>query len=156
MATDDDAARRGREVREEKHRELARGDVVTAVAAHELGAARDDADRHLAGQWLGLFLAPAVFFAHLQLTYILVPWACEKQTTLWLHVSGIVSVLLAAAGTVIAWLTWVRIGRDAPGEAAGPAPRARLLAVCGFVMSAMFVLLVLAQWVSAFFISPCQ
>ena len=57
--------RRAHEVREEKDRELARGDVVTAVAAHELGAARDDADRHLAGQWLGLFLAPAVFFAHL-------------------------------------------------------------------------------------------
>lgn len=156
MARDDDMERHAREVGESKEREMARGDVVTALAAHELGARDDAADRHLPGQWVGLFLAPAVFFVHLQLAYLLVPWACEKQTTLWLHVAGVASVVLAAAGTAVAWLTWMRIGRDAPGEAGGPAPRARLLAVSGFATSAMFVLLLLAQWVTAFFISPCQ
>ena len=151
-----DPEQRAREKGEEKERALERGDVVTAVAAHELGAADDRADRHLAGQWLGLFLAPAVFFVHLQLTYLMVPWACVQQTTLWLHVAGVAGVLLAALGTAIAWVTWVRVGREAPGEAAGPAPRARLLAVCGVATSAMFVLLLLAQWATAFFISPCQ
>lgn len=156
MTVDDDVERHAHEVGEAKHRELARGDVVTAVAAHELDAARDDVDRHLAGQWLGMFLAPATFFAHLQVAYLLVPWACERQTTLWLHVTGAAAVLLAAAGTAIAWLTWVRVGRHAPGEAAGPAPRARLLAIVGVATSAMFVLLLLAQVATAFFIPPCQ
>ena len=154
---DDETQRRAQATGEAKHREMQRGDVVTAAAAHELGASRDDTvDRHLTGQWVGLFLAPTVFFAHLQVTYLLVPWACETQTTLWLHVSGVVSVLLAAAGTAVAWLTWARIGRHAPGETGGPRARARLLAISGFVMSAMFVLLLLAQWATAFFISPCQ
>lgn len=110
----------------------------------------------LAEQWLGLLLAPAVFFAHLQIAYMLVPWACAHDGTLWLHVIGFVAVLLAAAGTATAWRAWNRAGRETPGDGGGALPRARFLAVTGLGGSALFVLLLLAQWVSGFVISPCQ
>jgi hypothetical protein len=110
----------------------------------------------LAAQWVGLLLAPAAFFAHLQITYMMVPWACEHGGELWIHVSGVASVLLAAIGCAVAWRVWNHAGREAPGEGGGAVPRARLLAVTGLCTSALFVLLLLAQWVAAFFISPCQ
>ena len=110
----------------------------------------------LATQWTGVLLAPAAFFAHLELAYVLVPWSCARSDHLWLHVIGALSVLLALAGTVVAWTVWTREGGGAPGQHGGPTPRARFLGVSGFVMSAMFVLLLAAQWAAAFIISPCQ
>ena len=59
-------------------------------------------------QWVGLFLAPAVFFAHLQVTYVLVPWACVRGGDVWIHVSGILSVALGLVGTGAAWHAWMR------------------------------------------------
>ena len=154
---DEETRRRSEEVRAKEERALARGDVVTAIAARQLDdTGEPHVDRHLAGQWIGLFLAPAVFFVHLQVTYLLVSWACATGTTLWLHVAGVVGLLLTIAGAAVAWLTWVRVGRHAPGDEGGPGPRARLLAVSGLGTSAMFVLLQLAQWVPVFFMSPCQ
>jgi hypothetical protein len=110
----------------------------------------------LAEQWFGLLWAPAVFFAHLQVAYVLVKWACLNHGEVWIHVAGVASVLLAALGMLVAWRAWDRAGREAPGEEGGPPPRARFLAVTGLGTSALFVLLLAAQWVAAFFISPCK
>ena len=107
-------------------------------------------------QWIGLFLAPAVFFAHLQITYVLVPWACVRDGEAWIHLAGALSVALAALGAYVALLTWQRAGREDPGEARGAVPRTRLLGVLGLGLSLMFALLLLGQWVTAFFLSACQ
>ena len=107
-------------------------------------------------QWIGVFLAPAVFFAHLQVTYVLVPWACVRNGEPWIHLAGALSVVLAAVGAFVAWHTWRRGGHDDPGEAGGVMPRTRLMGVLGLGLSLMFVLLLLGQWMTAFFLSPCQ
>ena len=107
-------------------------------------------------QWIGFFLAPAVFFAHLQLTYVLVPWACVRNGEPWVHVVGALSVVLAAVGAFVAWRTWQSGGRQDPGEAGGAMPRTRMLGVLGLGLSLMFALLLMGQWMTAFFFSPCQ
>ncbi len=112
--------------------------------------------RGLALQWTGLLFAPAVFFAHLQVAYVAVRWACVHDGQVWIHVLGALSVVLAAAGMLAAWRVWREAGGDAPGEAGGALPRARFLGVCGLCVSAIFVLVLAAQWAAAFFISPCQ
>jgi len=119
---------------------------------------RDDAAREpgLAAQWTGLLLAPATFFAHLQGAYVLVPRACRYHADVWLHVVGVASVLLAALGTGVAWRVWTAAGRDASTETGGAVGRARFLGLTGFAVGALFVLLLTAQWVAAFVISPCQ
>ncbi|HEU4629781.1 MAG TPA: hypothetical protein VFS08_08535 [Gemmatimonadaceae bacterium] len=135
----------------------ARADVAPELTGRMTAHDRELSEgRGLAEQWLGLLLAPAVFFAHLQLAYMMVPWACERREELWIHVTGAVAVLLAAAGTAVAWRAWSRAGREPPGDAGGPVPRARFLAVTGLLTSALFVLLLLSQWVAGFFIAPCQ
>ncbi|HYD52501.1 MAG TPA: hypothetical protein VEA99_07730 [Gemmatimonadaceae bacterium] len=108
-------------------------------------------------QWVGLLLAPAVFAVHLQVGYLLVLWGCGRETgALWIHVAGALSVLLAAVGVWAAWLTWVKSGRVSPGEGPGPVPRTRLMATTGLGMSALLTVLLLAQWITAFFLSPCH
>lgn len=107
-------------------------------------------------QWVGVFLAPAAFFAHLQVRYVLVPWACATNAQLWIHVAGALALAIVVLGAFAAWRTWQSAGRGEPGEAGGAMPRTRMLGVVGLGMSLMFALVLLGQWTSAFFFSACQ
>lgn len=107
-------------------------------------------------QWVGLLLPAAAFFTHLQIGYVLVPWACTTHQDIWVHVSGVASMLLSLIGTMAAWRTWMRAGREEPGCGAGALPRTRFLGATGFGMGAIFTLILTMQWVAAFFIGTCQ
>jgi len=107
-------------------------------------------------QWVGLFLAPAAFFAHLQVRYVLVPWACATNGQLWIHVVGVLALAIAVVGALAARRTWRSAGGEEPSEAGGAMPRTRMLGVMGVGISLMFALVLLGQWLSVFFFSACQ
>ena len=107
-------------------------------------------------QWVGVFLAPAVFAAHLEIVYVLVRWACLRSADVWVHVVDLLSIALAAIGTMVAWRVWQSAGRREPGEAGGSLPRTRLLGVLGVGFSGMITLVLFGQWIAAFYISTCQ
>jgi len=107
-------------------------------------------------QWIGLLLAPATFFAHLQLAYVLVPWACVRGGALWVHLVGLAAILLALGGALAARRVHGRAENTQPNDGAGSVPRTRFLGTVGLCTSAFFALLLTAQWVAGFFISPCQ
>jgi hypothetical protein len=107
-------------------------------------------------QWIGLLLPAMAFFGHLEGAYVLVPWACTTGQEIWIHVTGIVSTVASALGTWAAWRTWVRAGRDVPGEGSGSLPRTRFLGAVGVGMGVIFTLILLMQWLAAFFIGVCQ
>jgi hypothetical protein len=127
---------------------------VVVMSAHE--ARKHDAGPAPRAQWLGLFLAPAAFFAHLQVRYVLVPWACATNGQLWIHVVGVLSLAIAVMGALAARRTWRSAGSEDPTEAGGAMPRTRMLGVMGVGISLMFILVLLGQWLSAFFFSACQ
>jgi hypothetical protein len=139
-----DAAARRRERAEQLERE-----AHAARAAHDAGPAPR-------AQWVGLFLAPAAFFTHLQVRYVLVPWACATNGQLWIHLLDVLALALALLGAFVAWRTWQLAGREKPGEAAGAVPRTRMMGVMGLGASLMFALVLLGQWLTTFFFSPCQ
>lgn len=113
-------------------------------------------------QWLGFFLAPAVFFVHLEIAYVLIPWSCTKQDELWQHLVGLLAVLLALAGVGAAWITRARTsegGEHPPGhpvEGPGALFRTRFMGDTGLGMSAVITLILLMQWISGFIITVCQ
>lgn len=107
-------------------------------------------------QWVGMFLAPATFFAHLQIGYVLVPWSCTKHDNVWIHVVDLVAVALAAVGAWAAWRVHARAESAAGNDGAGVVPRTRFLGVVGLGLSGMFVLLLVAQAIEAISLSPCQ
>lgn len=113
-------------------------------------------------QWLGFFLAPAAFFAHLQLAYVLIPWSCTRQQPFWQHFVGLAAVVIALAGVAAAWVTRSRTreaGDHPPGhpvEGPGPLFRTRFMADTGLGVSALLTLILLMQCISGFFITVCQ
>ena len=143
MSAYDAAARRAERAEQLKQEERA------ARAAHDPGPAPR-------AQWVGVFLAPAAFFTHLQVRYVLVPWACATNGWLWIHVVDVLAIAVALLGAYVAWGTWHRAGRDEPSEAEGAVPRTRMMGVMGLGTSLMFAFVLLGQWMTSFFFSPCQ
>jgi hypothetical protein len=107
-------------------------------------------------QWVGVFLAPATFFAHLQIGYVLVPWSCTRHNSVWIHLVNLLSVVLAIIGTWAAWRVHARADSAANNDGPGAIPRTRFLGVLGLGLSGMFVLLLVAQAIEAISLSPCQ
>jgi len=68
----------------------------------------------------------------------------------------VLALALALLGAFVAWRTWQSAGREEPSEAAGAMPRTRMMGVMGLGMSLMFALVLLGQWMTTFFFSPCQ
>ncbi len=107
-------------------------------------------------QWVGLFLAPAAFFARLQLAYVIVPWACVTGGSVWLHVVDILAVVLAVGGGWIAWRVHGESGENARPDGADAISRGHFLGLVGAWTSALFALLLAAQATAGVVISPCQ
>lgn len=113
--------------------------------------------KHIAGLWTGLLLAPLSFLLSLALAYSLVPRSCLRNDTLLVHAAQLLCSLLAIAGWVVAWRLWREAGPEWPnGEQDGSVGRTRFMAGLGFIVSAFFTLVLLAQWIPGFVLSPCQ
>src|SRR3954447_1473957 len=143
MSAYDAAARRA------ERAEKAKRDAQAAHDARDLGPAPR-------AQWVGLFLAPAAFFTHIEVRYNLVPWACATNGQIWVHVVDVLALALALLGAFFAWRTWQSAGREEPSEAGGALPRTRMMGVMGIGTSLMFALVIFGQWMTNFFFSPCQ
>ena len=113
-------------------------------------------------QWIGFFFAPLVFFAHLEIAYVLIPWGCTKQTEFWQHAVGLIAVVLSLGGVAAAWIARARTsvaGEHPPGhpvEGPGALSRTRFLGDTGLGMSVLLTLILLMQWIAGFFINVCQ
>jgi hypothetical protein len=106
--------------------------------------------------WSGLLIAPFAFLLNLQVSYMLVPFVCATGRGLWLHIAAGSSLILAALSLLISWRNWQKAGRKWQSEAGSIAARSRFMAVMGLLMSAIFCLAILAQWIANFIIGPCQ
>lgn len=107
-------------------------------------------------QWIGLFLAPAVFFARLQIAYVIVPWACVTGGRGWLHLVDLLAVALALAGGWLAWTVQRESSDRSRPDGADAISRANFLGLVGVWSSALFALLLAAQGTAGMVISPCQ
>jgi hypothetical protein len=124
---------------------------VTADPRTEIHDARE-----LRALWTGLLLAPAAFLLNLEVAYALVPAACSARTRLLIHVVHAACLLLALVGTLAAWRMWRVTGETWPGGAGGRLSRSRFMSGLGVFLSLLFVLVILAQWIPSFMLSPCQ
>ena len=56
----------------------------------------------------------------------------------------------------LAWSNWREAGASTENEGWGVGPRSRLMSVLGMLVSAMFFLVILAQWIASWVFGPCQ
>ena len=106
--------------------------------------------------WAGIVGAPLIWFTTLCTNFALAPWACSLGWKPALHVVSALALALTAACGYAAWTEWRRVGREWPGETAGPIPRRRALASGGVLLSAMSFLVIVAQTITEFLQGACQ
>jgi hypothetical protein len=111
---------------------------------------------HLRALWVGLLLAPVAFLINLEVAYALVPTACSSRNELPVHMVHLACLVLTLYGLLTAWRCWQATGATWPGEEGDPSARSRFMAGTGLLVSAMFVLVVLAQWIPSLMLDPCQ
>ncbi|HEX9937423.1 MAG TPA: hypothetical protein VGB15_09875 [Longimicrobium sp.] len=112
--------------------------------------------RGIAALWFAVLAGPLAWMLGLNAAYSLVRVACAKNSMLYLHAVSLLTLLLALAGGVVAWREWQRAGREWPGEGGGTLPRSRFMVALGVLASALFSLVIVAQWVASFFLNPCM
>jgi cytochrome c biogenesis factor len=106
--------------------------------------------------WAGVLLAPVAFLLNLELAYAVVPHACLSQNRLPVHLVHLVCLVIALVGGAFALRSWRSCGETWPGEEGGPVSRSRFMAGLGLLLSVLFALVIVAQWIPSFVLSPCQ
>ncbi|HEX2204586.1 MAG TPA: hypothetical protein VHG91_14840 [Longimicrobium sp.] len=112
--------------------------------------------RGMAALWFAVLAGPLAWMLGLNAGYALVRVACAKQEMLLLHAVSLATLLLALAGGFVAWREWGRAGREWPGEGGGTLSRSRFMAALGLLASALFSLVIVAQWAASLFFDPCM
>lgn len=118
-------------------------------------------DRVAGADWaqvIGVVGGPIALLNGLTIKYALVEmWACKSDAgPLAVHLTALVTLLLALGAGLLALGQWRRAGREAPGEGGGTPGRTRMMATLGVGLSALSALLIVAQWLPQLFVSPCQ
>jgi hypothetical protein len=105
--------------------------------------------------WLNLLGAPFLFLCHLLVGYSLVPWACAAGKRWVLQLNGILFLAVLAALGVFCWREIRSAGTDTEPNVAVPLARHRQLAILGLMLTALFFLATLAQFIATLIIDPC-
>ena len=108
--------------------------------------------------WAALLAGPVVWLLQFQTNYTLVPLLCRSgATNVALHAVFVVALLLVALAALVAWRNFRAVGEtdEGPGDA-GVAPRTRFMSALGLLVTAMFFLVIFAQWIASWVFGPCQ
>lgn len=115
----------------------------------------EDSGRRIALQWFGVLAPAAAWLLNLEFGYALAHAACHGSGMLPLHLASAAALALAALGGAAALGTWRRSGSTWPDDKPGVAERSRMLGALGLGMAALFLLMIIAQWIPAFMLNPC-
>lgn len=114
--------------------------------------------RHIMAQALAVLVPPLATLAGMQAGYAVVDVFCRNGHNPGGAVHAVRAVTLAVilGAGVLAWREWDLVGMHLPGNGGDQAARARLLSWIGVFSAALFSLVVIAQWLPAFFLDFCQ
>jgi hypothetical protein len=105
--------------------------------------------------WAALAAGPLAWFADQQISYRLTIWVCNGGPSIVLHLVNLLALVVAACGIVIALRRWPKFA-GASGESDRPASHAHFLVLLGLMLSAFFLLPIVAQTIATFILDPCQ
>jgi hypothetical protein len=102
--------------------------------------------------WIGILLPPAAWSIAMEAIYLTNDYSCYGAGVAgWSHLSAALGVVLCIIGGVIAWTQLPeRAGNDSASLT-----RDRFMANLGIVLSLIFALLIVAQWLPMLVGIPC-
>jgi hypothetical protein len=100
--------------------------------------------------WLAMVGSPTIWLIQFQTIYMLVYPACGSHHNAVIHATCAGFALCIAVILLIAWRHWTS------ARAAETAGRTRrFMAVTGVMVSGLFLVVVIAQWIAAVMVDPC-
>jgi hypothetical protein len=114
-----------------------------------------DSGRSIAAQWFGVLAPGTAWLLNLEFGYSLAHAACHGSGMMPLHLASVAALALAALGGAAAAVTWRRSGSRWPDDTAGVMQRSRMLAALGLGSAALFLTMIVIQWIPAFVLDPC-
>lgn len=106
--------------------------------------------------WAGVFSGPVGWAVDVGISYPVVQWACRMNHPNLLHLFSLLGLLIVLAGAAAAYWCYVRLPQEANTDGGHSFDRSRFLAILGLALNGMFLLVVLANAVPRFILSPCQ
>jgi hypothetical protein len=107
--------------------------------------------------WFGVLTGPTAMLLHLQSIYSLVHHVCASGGYAAIRMVSVLLLLIVAASGIGAFLTLGQL-RTVPSNVRteNSVMAERFMATLGIMTSALFVLVILAQAIPTFLVSPCQ
>jgi hypothetical protein len=99
---------------------------------------------------------PAVVLLSQQAKYLLVFPACASGSLASLHVAAVLGLALTLACWALAFADWRAAGGGWPDHAGGSAGRSRFMGMLAMLMAGTSFLVIFAQWIPDWIVSPCQ
>ena len=106
--------------------------------------------------WTSVLSGPVVFLLNLEVSYVMVGWACDAGNEWALHLVHLVSLAAVVAGTLLGAALWRRVGRSWPDADGTFDSRSRLLAALGTLGGVMFAVSIVAQWITVMVLGACS
>lgn len=106
--------------------------------------------------WIAVLGGAALWLFHFEALFALAPWACVFQRKAALYGISVAAFLLIMANAAFSFRLWQRFGREWAGDAGGPLPRARIMAIAGVFLNLGFATVVVAQSLSEFILGACE
>ena len=109
--------------------------------------------------WITILAGPIAWAVHLLATYSLTQTACTDHRQWLLHLVSLAVLPIPVAGGIVAARLWRRLPAGSTGSISHGGDdlrsRSRFMALSGMVMSAFFVLAIVAQWIPAWILGAC-
>lgn len=100
---------------------------------------------HIFSIWVGWALGPFAWALHQNLSYLSSHWVCRTQNYLVMDLITAATLIIAGAGTLIAWRQWRRAGNEPSHSDARSAERSRFLAAVGLMIGAVCIAGILVE-----------
>lgn len=114
--------------------------------------------RSILAQVTGVLLPPVATLAGMQVAYAVVDATCRTghREVPAVHIVRLATLLIVLGAGYLAWREWRSVGVEHPGDGGDRGTRTRFTAWIGVFSAGLFSLVVIAQWLPAFFLSACQ
>jgi hypothetical protein len=97
--------------------------------------------------WFVALAPPVLWFAHLNISYLLVPVSCRVGHPWWLVAVSVPPLAMIAGAVVLSWRAWFNDDRPAVDRAAG---------AVGVLMGGLFGLVSLTILLANVVVDPCR
>jgi hypothetical protein len=106
--------------------------------------------------WTSALGGPLVFVLNLEVSYVMVDWACNTGNDWALHVVHLASLILCVGLAALGLTLLRRMGGGWPDSGGSSASRSRLIATIGLLGGALFAVSILAQWMTVMVLGTCS